>query len=290
MLTALVGQAPTAGVWVTSTSRQGVAAASAKDHLSLVAAQLRRYPATQGPADSTSCKRRLTCLVATAKKLGAGWVVGVESARIVNQLIVKVSLLSVEEDGRTVATTVVEGTEAALQTSLGASVASVFGPQLDRVFLPPAPPPPNVLVAPPPPPQVLVTPSLPAGTPSVTNIASGHAAPPSTGTRTAGIVIGAVGLAGLVAAGALAGVTLDAVARRDQRCAPGLQCNDPTALALHDRAAFTQDLGTSLAIGGGAALVTGVVLFFIGAPADSVPSLSLLLGPRGSSVLVSSSF
>lgn len=285
----VLGQTPpSAGVLVTSTSRQGVATTAARELLSLVATPLKKYPAATGQQDLTSCKRRLPCLLKAAKEAHATWLVGVEAARVVNQVIVKVSLLSIEEDGRTVATTVVEGTEAQVRAALGASVETVLGPHLDRAWSPPAPPPPDPVVTTPPPPPDTTT--VPKTTPAVTVVEAPAASAPSAGVRTVGLVVGAVGVAALAAAGVLGGLTLDAVSRRDALCPVTAQCNDPQAFSLHDRAAFTQDLGTVVAIGGGALLATGVVLFFVGAPASPTPAVSFFATPSGAAVSFSSRF
>jgi hypothetical protein len=281
----VLGQAAPSGVLVTSTSRQGVAAGTARELLALVATPLKKYPAATGQQDLTSCKRRLPCLLKAAKDAHATWLVGVEAARVVNQVIVKVSLFAIEEDGRTVATTVVEGSEAQVRGALISSVETVLGPHLDRAWRPPTPPPPDPVVTTPPPPPDTTR----STTPAVTVVEAPAAPAPSSGVRTVGLIVGAVGVAGLVAAGVFGGLTLDAVGKRDALCPPTAQCNDARAFVLHDRAALTQDLGTFISIGAGAALVTGVVLFFVGAPA-SPPAVSFFATPSGAAFSFSSRF
>lgn len=285
IMVGLLGQTP--GVLVSSTSRQGIATASANELLGLIGAPLKRYPAAAGPQDLTTCKRKLPCLVKAAKQAPAAWLVAVESARVVNQVIVKVSLLSIEEDGRTVASTVVEGPEQQVRAALGAAVEKDLTPHLERAYPPPHPPPAVVVTPPPPPLEPAPPPPNQVTTPAV-SVVEQRAAAPTSGLRTAGLIIGSVGLAGLVGAGVLGGLTLDAVAKRDARCPPGQQCNDPRALALHDQAAFTQDLGVLLAAGAGAAAVTGAVIFFLGAPAGA-PAVSLVATPGGAHLSFSSS-
>lgn len=285
VVSVLLAQTPE--VLVASTARQGVSASSAGELAALVVQALQRFPAARAPSDLTPCKRKLPCLVSAAKKAQVAWLVGVETARVVDQVIVKVSLLSIDEDGRTVATAVAEGTEEQVRASLTGLVDSRLSPPLERAFPRPKPPPPPDPVPPPPPPTpVPVATSTP--TTSVSTTLPPEPPPPST-LRTAGLVVGAVGAAGLVAAAVLGAVTIDTVAKRDARCPPASQCNDPTALLLHDRAALTQDVGIFLAAGAGAALVTGLVMFFVGAPARP-PALGFFATPAGAGFTLSSPF
>lgn len=288
---AALTQAPVDGVWVVTTKRQGVAANSAAELIKTVESRL-DFPRAAPTQDLTVCKAKLPCLLAAAKKQHAGYLVTVEAARVVDQLIVKLSLLSVEEDGRAIATRVVEGPAERVTAQLSAAVDEALVPPLRKIFPAPTPPPVAVAVAPtPPPPEPEPVNPQPAESsqlkpPDAVIVTQ---APKGTATRTAGVVVGALGVAGLAASAVLGGLTLDAVARRDLACPPGLQCNDPAALTLHDRAATTQDLGIAVAAGSAALLVTGTILFIVGAPANAT-RIAVVPSNSGASVFVSASF
>lgn len=285
LVVSVLGQTP--GVMVASTLRQGVSIGSATELVGLVSAPLERFPVAPGPAELTACKRKLPCLVAAAKKAKAGWLVAVEAARVVDQVIVKVVLLSIEEDGRAVATAVTEGTEAHVRGSLAAEVAARLGPPLERAF-PQKSPPPTIAEVPPAPLAPPAAQPLPPPPPPPP-VAIAQAPASSSALRTVGLVTGLTGLVGLAAAGVLGGITLDTVAKRDARCPPGTLCNDPTAVSLHNQAVLTQELGGVIALVAGAAAGTGVVLFFLGAPSPS-PTLTFFPTPSGAGATFSSSF
>ena len=291
MLAALVGQAPAQGVWIVATKRQGVSANSAGEFIAAVDAHLAPFPRVGPVGDLASCKGKLPCLLAAGRKQRAAFLVTVEAARILDKMIVKVSLLDLEEDGRSLGSKVLEGSEAKVKASLAAALDLSIVPPLKKAFpapevaVTPPPPPPDVA---PPPKEVLITAPAPAPALALAPVAATVSVGRPSGVRTTGLVIGVVGLVGLAAAGVLGGMTLDAVSRRDLACPQGAQCSDPLAFTLHDRAAFTQDLGMVMAITSGAFLVTGTLLFIAGAPAQ--PRIALVPGLHGPALFVSTTF
>lgn len=89
-------------------------------------------------------------------------------------------------------------------------------------------------------------------------------APPSSGQRTAGLVVGGVGLVGLGLGVGFGLRTLSLKSDRDQRC-NATTC-DAEGLRLHDRAKTSATISTAGILVGAAALVGGVVLYLTAKP------------------------
>lgn len=106
-----------------------------------------------------------------------------------------------------------------------------------------------VVVAPPPAPEAPPPPPPP---------------PPSSGQRTAGLVVGGVGIVGLGVGAGFGLRTLSLKSDRDQRC-DATSC-DAEGLRLHDRARTSATISTVGTLVGAAALVGGVVLYLTAKP------------------------
>jgi hypothetical protein len=127
---------------------------------------------------------------------------------------------------------------------------------------------------------IVGAPPSPTGPARATPAAGDRPAPVQ---RTAGIVVGGVGLAGLVT-GAVFGL-LAASAKNDyeEHCgssikAPAGQC-DSTGLSEHSDAATKATVSTVLFVGGGALTAAGLTLWFTGAPGG--PRASVAVTPGG---------
>jgi hypothetical protein len=127
---------------------------------------------------------------------------------------------------------------------------------------PPVPPPP--VAAPPP------VPPPPAAPPVVTPPAA------SSGQRTAGIALLAIGGAGLATAGVLGIVTLVKVSQSSGPCNGGRMCNQD-GFDLRSEARTTQTAGFVLAGIGAAATAAGAIVF---ATSPKTPSAGVVLQPR----------
>ncbi|WP_375755810.1 PEGA domain-containing protein [Corallococcus exercitus] len=123
--------------------------------------------------------------------------------------------------------------------------------------------------------------------------ASGEAAP-RTGLRTASYVAVGAGVAALGGAGVvrlLAQKDLNGL--EDRRAANGgqLVSTDARAVALRDSLVGKSHLMTGLLVGGGAAVVTGAVLFLVSSPAKPAPvTLGVAADGTGAAASVSGSF
>ncbi|GMU02470.1 hypothetical protein KH5H1_65900 [Corallococcus caeni] len=123
---------------------------------------------------------------------------------------------------------------------------------------------------------------------------SGAAASPRTGLRTASYVAVGAGVAALGGAGVvrlLAQKDLNGL--EDRRAANGgqLVSTDARAVALRDSLVGKSHLMTGLLVGGGAAVVTGAVLFLVSSPAKAPPvTLGVAADGTGAAASVSGSF
>ncbi|NOK36728.1 PEGA domain-containing protein [Corallococcus exercitus] len=123
---------------------------------------------------------------------------------------------------------------------------------------------------------------------------SGSAASPRKGLRTASYVAVGAGVAALGGAGVvrlLAQKDLNGL--EDRRAANGgqLVSTDAQAVALRDSLVGKSHLMTGLLVGGGAAVVTGAVLFLVSSPAKPAPvTLGVAADGTGAAASVSGSF
>src|SRR5689334_19727218 len=119
----VLAQSPQPKAWVALARKQGVAQAAASEQLADLSAQLSAAGVQLAPAgDVTSCQRKLACIVKAARAQGAQSVVLVELARVLEQEIVKVDVISVEEDGRKLASAIYDGPAAQAREGIAAQV------------------------------------------------------------------------------------------------------------------------------------------------------------------------
>lgn len=106
---------------------------------------------------------------------------------------------------------------------------------------------------------------------------------PSSGRKTVAIVIGAVGLAGVVAGGVLGGLALSKKSQENDYCPGGAQgpCNAQGVALSNDAVTFGN--ASTIAIGVGAAAVVAGVVLWVTAPSAKAPGVAIapLAGPRG---------
>jgi hypothetical protein len=124
---------------------------------------------------------------------------------------------------------------------------------------------------PPPSPAVVTVPSVAPG-PAVRSGAPLAEPPAQVGPpsrrgmgpqRTAGLVVGGIGIAGLAVGGAFGVLTLSAVSQQKSDCATVTNCPQPKSADSEHSTAFTDGTVADVAmIGGGALLALGATLFF----------------------------
>lgn len=118
------------------------------------------------------------------------------------------------------------------------------------------------------------------------------------GQRIAGVVVGSVGLAGLVVGAVFGGLAISTVGDIEDRqlCDPGtpLRCSQE-GLDLQDDANLQANVSNVALAVGGAALVTGVVVFFTAprvkpAPRTAAVELTPIVGPERAALVVRGAF
>ncbi len=272
LLLGVLAQTPQPTAWVALARRQGIAATTANERLAELEAQLAaaRVPLAAA-GDVTSCQRKLACIVKAARARGAQWVVIVEVARVLEQEIVKLDVVSVEEDGRRLASAIYDGPAAQAREGMAEQVKAKVLPAL-APLIPAAPPPAAPPPAPAPAPEekpdpVVIAPATPAPQPvPAPVIVTEPPPPPKHGfdLRVPGFIAAALGVGGLGTAVALGVLTLQQSSVYSERCGMLAQCNDTAALRAYDRAATFQDAGLAAAVTGAALLAAGLVLIFLG--------------------------
>lgn len=93
-------------------------------------------------------------------------------------------------------------------------------------------------------------------------------------------IVGSLGVAGLITAGALGALVLDAGAQRDAACPSRNDC-DPDAAAAHDGRMRDLAVGVNVAVAVGGALVAGAVTWLIAARVARRPAVSVAYAPGG---------
>ncbi len=236
--------------WVVLSRRQGVAQPAAAAQLATVRDALVVGPdiASQAVGDLSKCQRKLPCLVKEARARGATLLVTVESARVVDEAVVKVDLLLVEEDGRKVESFVAEGPSATILEVLGEKTRAVMAPAVRRAA---GIPDPVVAPVPAPPP---VTPPAPVAS-AAPPLVIAPAPPPANAGGS--FVRWVPGLVGVAAAGAGVGTFLSAASERDRLSAGGLLSSEVRPLV--EAGKLKETLGLGLMVGGGAAVVTSLI-------------------------------
>jgi hypothetical protein len=211
------------------------------------------------PVEELSCNGKVPCLVDAARKKGFAVLVAIELGSALGDVVLHSEALSIDEDGKKIATWDEEGPQATVVSKL-TGLAADFAPAI-RKALGLGTPAAAVASAEPPP----IPPPAPPPEPArVTGVEKTQAPPPPPGwgnSKKAGLSMIGVGAVGLITSGVLGGLTLSTVSQRDQLC-PGV-CTNPRAFALDASARTTQLAGIVTAIGSGLVAVAGTVLFVV---------------------------
>jgi hypothetical protein len=280
VLALVVHQASAPAPWVVLTRRQGVAQPSAAAQLAAVRGVLvEGGVATPPVGDLTKCQRKLPCLISEAKAKGASVLIAVESARVVDEAVVKVDLLSIDEDGRKVESVVAQGPNATILDVLSTQTRTVMLPAVKRALgLTEVPP---VVVAPPPAPLPIVVTTPPPPPPPVSVVE-----PAPTPATSSTFVRWVPGLVGVAAAGAGVGVFLSAATERERLTAGGLEMNEVRPLVESGKT--KEGVGVGLMVGGGAAVLASVI-WALAAP-KAPATASLVPHATGAALVVGGSF
>jgi hypothetical protein len=126
----------------------------------------------------------------------------------------------------------------------------------------------------------------PAAEPARANVAAASAPPPrGQGQRTAGLVLGAAGLAGLGVGTVFGVLAIHDWSSSKNECASPTDCpNHPAAVSDHDRAETSSTIATVGFVAGGVLLATGIVAWLTSPPiaaesATASTHLAPMLGP-----------
>jgi hypothetical protein len=174
----------------------------------------------------------------------------------------------------------------------------------EKVVIGPAPPaaPPPLPSPPPTPPPKAPEPNPPTPLPPqataqpTTGLAAPEPAAPMTepvtsssgsGMKSAGLVVGGVGIAGLIAAGVFGGLSLSAHRSFTQHCGSniGAAANECDAIGISGQqdAESKGNIATGFLVGGGVATAVGLALFVLGS--TSKTDVHVGVGPTGFAVI-----
>lgn len=272
----LVLNAATPRAEVVLARRSGVATARAAEIVAAVAEVIRPSVDGAAPVDASACKGKRACLLEGARKRGSAYLITVEVGAALSEGSLRVELLSVEEDGRSLALAEADGPVESLVTRVRPALEARVMPALRQVLAPtPAPPPRRDVPEAPPasPPPVVAVPAPASAAPVAAVQASSAPATGLSGQKAGGLVVGAVGLVGLGIGAGFGAVALSGREALLRRCPAGTACSDPAAYGAWQNATQAQTIGAIAAGLGGAALVTGLVLFFAAPTSSTTVSL-----------------
>ncbi len=279
----LAAAAPTVGVVMVR--REGITKKQAGEIAAQCITTLAKagVPVAVAPIDGLACKAKRPCLISQARAAGLETAVLLEIASVLQDGLAKAEVVSIEADGRKLATAEWNG-DLEKSPDFTEFFAKLLEPLRDGppaeskpapVELKPAPvdvTPARVEVRPTPvevkpPPSDLQQPVTLAPTP-----ASGLST-----ASTVGLVVLGVGVAAAVAAGVFWGLSSGELARVNELCPIRNQCFRPEATEAFRQASTYQGVAIGMTVGGGAALVGGLVLFLAGRPK---PVSSMWIAPR----------
>ncbi len=120
-LGAVLAAAPAGGVVLTK--RGGVSRSDAVTRVSLVEKTLKAYvPSLLSGEDASDCLGKLPCLVQLGRDKKWTALIGVETATVLQDVIVSVRAYSIDEDGKTIDSATVKSTDAGLEGALKAAL------------------------------------------------------------------------------------------------------------------------------------------------------------------------
>jgi hypothetical protein len=303
LVLSVVLASPSSG-YVVLSKRSGVATPRA---LEVAAAVQQRLVAGGVPLseveDATSCKGKKVCLVALGRQKHALSMVLVEVGAVLDDAIARVELISVEEDGRSLAVVKHEGPLRTLSEDVGGKVSAMLLQPLRQLHgikdAEPLVEPPVVKAdpLPPPPPQppqqtepekqVEKPVEHPVEKPVEQPVAV-EATPAATtsfsGARIAALAIAGVGVGTLVGA-LVQGVRSGGYGKlRDGTCAGADPCTDRYGVAYANASAQTAQTAVILSVTGAALVVVGATVFLIdlaAAKPTSTPVVAIVPVPGG---------
>lgn len=268
LLAALVLAQPAAPpTWVVLAKKSGLTAQAALGDVAVVreALDFAGLGTSLAAADLTRCQKKLPCLLKAARKEQVRYLALVDAARVIDQAVVKVELLSVDEDGKKLEGFLLEAPVASTAPQLRGKTSETLVPVLRQALGVVAPTP---VEPPPPPPPAPVAIATPPPAPPPAQVQAPAEPPRASGLRIVSYVVGGVGLAA-AGVGAFFGVqTLSAAQDRDRLCPPADQCDDPRAFSLDAQARQQQLLGFVVGGAGAALVATSLVLFLVSSPAE----------------------
>ncbi len=244
--------------WVVVSKRSGIARPAALQMAGTVSQTLsgKGVPNATDPADLTACKAKLLCLVEAAMKKKVAVLITIETASVLDEVVIHAEALSVEEDGKRISAFDFEGPLAQFSKDAAKQVDDTFVLEIRTTLGISAAP---IVVEPAPAEEIIAEP-LPTPEPSAA------IAPPTAMSQTPSKSLGtqqligiAVAGAGIVSIGIGAGMgikALGAAAQQKQLCPVGEPCTNPDAYARFDEARTAQSTGIVFTVIG-AVLVSG---------------------------------
>ena len=276
LIAALTITSQASDITVIEARRSGVNVKDSQSVVQFVAAELVKagFRAEAMFKGVPSCQGKKPCLLAFGKKLKVPVLVTVESVAVLEDATVRIEAMSIEEDGKRLGVTTHNGV-LSNREGIALRVRELI-PGLEKVVTmqkPEEPVKPPVVapvvvapvVKPVEPPVVITEPQPTEKTPFFTN------------QRVAGAVVGVTGVALLAAGAAFGFEALREDKAIDTACGGAANrgtCMNEEATRAYSRAKLNEGLGIGLAAGGGAAVVTGVILFLTGGARSSGPTVA----------------
>ncbi len=279
--------------WVVVTKRSGVAKPAALEMAKTVSETLsaKGVPNPTDVADLTSCNAKLICLVEAAMKKKVSVLITIETASVLDDVVIHSEALSIEEDGKKISTLDYEGPARQFSADAAKRVDDTFVPAIRATLgIAAAPivrdaPPPKVVVetpAPEPKPAPVVTPAPPASVASSSSQGLG-------GAQIAGLAIAGAGVISLGVGIGMGVKALGAVGTQKQLCPPGQPCTNPAAYNSFNEARSAQSTGVIFAVVGGVLVAGGATLFLLNMGSSSV-AVTPAASPDGAGVLMTGNF
>lgn len=300
LLIALLAKPPPPEVGVVLSRREGVNKKIAADVLAQCVGLLKQrgLAVATEPLDGLACQGKRPCVTALGKGAKLEAVVNVELASILDEAVMRAEVLSVDDDGKRVASASFEGRfgdRPALAATFEKLVPALLeyttaGRAKKGGAAPPAPAPAAQPSAPEPARPVASAPApTPAPTPTPTPVAAPTVAPaptpvvsapatPPPSAPAAGKIVGLglliTGGVALAVGGVFGGLALGSAQRVTDLCPVRNMCFDPMATTVYAAAQGQQTTGIILAAAGGALGVAGLIAFLASGP--SAPSAALV--------------
>lgn len=281
--------------WVVITKRSGIARPAAMQMARTVADTLaaRGVPSSTEPADLTACNAKLVCLVEAALKKKVAVLITIETASVLEDVLIHTEALSIEEDGKKIGSFDFEGPVRQFSADAAKKVDDSFVPAIRSTLgiaaapvAKEAPPPADtILAAPQPAPKPDPVAEVPTAPATVTQA-------PSKGLSTGQVVGIAVAGAGVVTLGsgiAMGIKALGASGQQRQLCPAGQPCTNPAAFNSFNEARSAQSTGLMLAVVGGVLVAGGATLVLVSMGGSHV-AVAAAPSSEGGAVFVSGSF